>query len=60
METQNKGLSGFHATLMESVSNSLLRNVHIGKLLEVILWVTGKHPPAPPCTEEQILALLLG
>ena len=45
---------------MESVSDSLVRNVHTSSLLEVILWGSGSAPPLPPCTKEQILVLLLG
>ena len=39
--------SGPHTTLMESVSDSLSRNMHISGLLEVILQGSGSTPPAP-------------
>ena len=46
--------SGAHTTLMESVSDSLSRNMHISGLLEVI-W----QGPVPPCTKEEVVVLLL-
>ncbi len=52
-------MSGPCATLMKSVSNILVRNMH-SSLVEVILEGSGSALPVPPCTKEQILVLLLG
>lgn len=52
--------SGPHTTLMESVSDSLSRNMDISGLLEVILQGSGTAPPVPPCTKEEVAVLLLG
>ena len=46
------------ATFMESVSDSLVRNMHTSSMLGVILDC-GCAPPVPPHTKEQILVLLL-
>ena len=51
---------GPQTTLMESVSDSLSRNMHISGLLEVILHGSGIAPPVPPCTKEEITVPLLG
>ena len=52
--------SGPRTTLMESVSDSLSRNMHISGLLEVILQGSGRAPPVPPSTKEEVAVLLLG
>ena len=44
---------------MDSVSDSLVRNMHTSNLLEVISCGSGSAPAVPPPTKEQILVLLL-
>jgi len=34
--------------------------MHISGLLEVILQGSGRAPPVPPCTKEEVAVLLLG
>ncbi len=46
--------SGPHATPMESVSDSLVSNMHSCCLLEVILEGSGCSPHVLSCTKEQI------
>lgn len=51
--------SGPHTTLVESVFDSLSRNMYISGPLAVMLQGSGSAPPVPSCTEEEVAALLL-
>lgn len=44
-------MSGPYATLLESVSDSLVKNMHTRSLLEVILKDSGRVPTVPPHTK---------
>lgn len=55
-----KRTSGHYATLMDTVSNSLVRNMHSSSLLKVILQGSSSAPSVPPWTQGQVLLLLLG
>lgn len=52
--------SGHYTTLMDSVSNSLVRNMHSSSLLKVILQGSSSAPSVPPWRQGQVLLLLLG
>lgn len=49
-----------HATFMESVSGTLVRNMSMSRMLKVILLSSGSAPQGPPFTNEQIQVLQLG
>lgn len=56
---EQRSTSGPHGNLMESVSDSLVRNIHISSPLVVVLWGSSSNPPFPPCTKEQILQVMI-
>lgn len=56
----NYGSPGPHSTLMESVSDSLVRNLHASGPLEVSLKGPGRASPGPPRRQTEKSVLLLG
>lgn len=52
--------SGPRATLMKSISDGLVRDIHGSGMLEVILWGSGSaHPVTPRKKKEQVPLLLM-